>query len=154
MSSLPKPTDTRPYRAPSATGPEITVTGKEQRQTLRQVGWLGGTGAFYALDEKPSLHEPGSFTPLWFIAHSDRIDEPAPAEDFTEYGHISQYPDGNRCAVSPMGTDRDSAAQQVREMDAMDQRNGPQFGRGVLVSRRVTRTAWVDVERMEETTRG
>lgn len=76
MSTLPKPPDTRPYRAMSATGPEVTVTGEDYRQTLRQVGWLGQTGAFYSLDEKPSAHEGGGFAPLWFIAHSDRIDEP------------------------------------------------------------------------------
>ena len=73
---LPRPENTRPYRAMSATGPEITLAGEDYRQTLRQVGWLGQTGAFYALDEKPSAHEAGSFTPLWFIAHSDRLDEP------------------------------------------------------------------------------
>lgn len=31
----------------------------------RQVGWIGQTGQFYALDEDPSRTERGSFAPLW-----------------------------------------------------------------------------------------
>ena len=81
MSSLPAPENVRPYRAMSASGPEITVTTDLYRQTLRQVGWLGQTGAFYSLDEKPSEHEGGGWAPLYFIAHSDRLDDLAPDQD-------------------------------------------------------------------------
>lgn len=76
--SRPKPADSRPYRRQSETGPEMVTTTDTHRQTWRQVGWIGQTGAFYSLDEKPSLTEPGSFSPLWFIAHADRLDD-APA---------------------------------------------------------------------------
>lgn len=75
MSSAPKPPDTRPYRRESETGPEMVTTTDDYRQTWRQVGWLGQTGAFYSLDEKPHLTEPGSFSPLYFIAFADRRDD-------------------------------------------------------------------------------
>lgn len=39
---------------------------KRDRVTLRQVGWLGhsGAGTFYRMDETPI--EPGGFTPIYF----------------------------------------------------------------------------------------
>lgn len=73
--------DKRPYRAMSATGPEIDVVGtplgadRPVRHTLRQVGWLGQTGAFYTLDEEVHPYERGSFSPLYFMAHSDYVVE-------------------------------------------------------------------------------
>ena len=72
----------RPYRAPSEPGDEWVVThavldgsGRRTRYTLRQVGWHGQSGAFYSLDEDPKSYEPGSWSPLWVIAHTDRRDE-------------------------------------------------------------------------------
>ncbi|MEU0710933.1 hypothetical protein ABZ508_26580 [Streptomyces lavendulocolor] len=47
-----------------------TVT-LDRNQLWRQVGWHGQTGAFYALDEKPADHEPGSFGPLWVLVDSE-----------------------------------------------------------------------------------
>jgi hypothetical protein len=71
-----------------AEGPERVVTekrsdGRRWSITLRQVGWIGQSGDFYSLDENPSPTEPGSFAPLWFIAHSDEIE---PAEQETTNG--------------------------------------------------------------------
>ncbi|MFE7395692.1 hypothetical protein [Streptomyces sp. NPDC057557] len=79
------PADRRPYRPMSATGPELVVTTDTHRLDLRQVGWLGQTGAFYALDEKPlgDGHERGGVAPLYFPAHSDRLDDLAPDDDST-----------------------------------------------------------------------
>lgn len=74
----------RPNRAMSATGPEIAVVGtplgndRPVRHTLRQVGWLGQTGALYSLDEDPRPTEPGSYAPLYFIAHSDYVPDDDP----------------------------------------------------------------------------
>lgn len=73
--SRPKPADTRPYRRQSEPGPEKTTRTDTARQTWRQVGWLGQSGAFYSLDERPSETEAGSFSPLWFIARADRLDD-------------------------------------------------------------------------------
>lgn len=58
------PPDIRPYRAQSAGGPE-RVCGQGNQTVLRQIGWHGQSGAFYALDEDPSKHELGSFSPLY-----------------------------------------------------------------------------------------
>ena len=74
------PPDHRPYRRLSEPGDEKTVIstapdGRKVRHTLRQVGWHGQTGAFYALDESPHLYETGSYAPMWVIAHSDRLDD-------------------------------------------------------------------------------
>lgn len=71
----PRPADTRPYRRQSEPGPEKTTRTDTARQVWRQVGWLGQSGAFYALDERPSETEAGSFSPLWFIARAERIDD-------------------------------------------------------------------------------
>lgn len=78
--SYAKPKNVRPYRSLTIPGDEVTavVTGQDERKTrntYRQVGWIGQTGAFYALGEKPAETEPGSFAPLWFVAFSDRLDE-------------------------------------------------------------------------------
>ncbi|MGX9924128.1 hypothetical protein ACWIG4_30240 [Streptomyces sp. NPDC002248] len=72
------PVNMRPYRLMSESGPEITVltNNDEDRTVFRQVGWLGATGAFYGLDESPSDHERGSMAPLYFPAHSDRVETP------------------------------------------------------------------------------
>lgn len=72
--------DRRPHRALSEPGDEWVVThavpsGRKTRYTLRQVGWHGQTGAFYSLDEDPKPYEPGSWSPLWIVAHTDRLDE-------------------------------------------------------------------------------
>lgn len=66
-----KPPNVRPYRAQHEPGTEVSALVGDWRQTLRQVGWQGQTGAFYSLDEDPSPFEPGSFSPLWVVAHSD-----------------------------------------------------------------------------------
>lgn len=74
--NLPAPTDRRPYRGQHEPGDERTVysvdpTGRVMNLTLRQIGWQGQSGAFYALGEHPSDHEPGSFSPIWVVAHAD-----------------------------------------------------------------------------------
>ena len=66
---------TRPNRPMHAEGPEQVVTYEDSRRCiLRQVGWIGQTGDFYSLDEDPMPTEPSGFTPLWFVAHSDKIE--------------------------------------------------------------------------------
>jgi len=79
---------TRPNRPMHAEGPEQTVIdewsdGRRFRLTMRQVGWIGQSGDFYSLDENPGKTEPGSFSPLWFVAHEDQIE---PAEQETTNG--------------------------------------------------------------------
>jgi hypothetical protein len=69
------PPDRRPYRRMSATGPEQTFTTSDHSYVFRQLGWLGQSGAFYSLDEKPSEHERGGWAPLYLLAHADRTDE-------------------------------------------------------------------------------
>lgn len=73
----------RPNRKMSATGNEQSVvrteqTGQRVNLVLRQVGWIGQTGDFYSLDEDPSPTEPGSFAPLWFVAHEDVLEDLEP----------------------------------------------------------------------------
>ncbi|MEU0665728.1 hypothetical protein ABZ506_07155 [Streptomyces lavendulocolor] len=65
------PANTRPYRRLSEAGPEMRTVTLDRNQLWRQVGWHGQTGAFYALDEKPADHEPGSFGPLWVLVDSE-----------------------------------------------------------------------------------
>jgi hypothetical protein len=70
---------TRPNRPQHAEGPEHTLVdecsdGRRFRLTMRQVGWIGQSGDFYSLDENPVPTEPGSFSPLWFVAHTDKIE--------------------------------------------------------------------------------
>jgi len=73
----PRPPDHRPYRFQHATGEEWAITSTqgdtEVRTVLRQVGWHGQSGAFYALDEDPSPFEKGSFSPLWLCVDHDRV---------------------------------------------------------------------------------
>jgi hypothetical protein len=76
--NLPAPTDRRPYRGTSESGDEqivysIDATGRVMDRVYRQIGWHGQSGAFYALGERPSDHEPGSYSPIWVIAHADDI---------------------------------------------------------------------------------
>lgn len=47
--------------------------GTRAELTLRQVGWIGGTGAFYDLGEDPRPTEPASFAPLWMVAAGERL---------------------------------------------------------------------------------
>jgi DNA-binding XRE family transcriptional regulator len=63
----------RPHRPMSAEGPEQVLWAKDGTRdyVLRQVGWIGQSGAFYSLDEDPALTERGGFSPLLFTAHSD-----------------------------------------------------------------------------------
>jgi len=69
--SKPAPPNTRPYRRESEVGTEMRTMTLEAEQTWRQVGWHGQSGAFYALDEHPSRHEPGSFGPLWVLVDNE-----------------------------------------------------------------------------------
>jgi hypothetical protein len=82
MKAQPPP-DHRPHRAMYATGPELVVTTSTYRLDLRQVGWIGQTGAFYSLDEKPleDGYERGGVAPLYFPAHADRLDYLQPDDD-------------------------------------------------------------------------
>ena len=71
----------RPAHPASLPGSErVTYTEDGQRRQLwRQVGWHGGSGAFYALPEDPSSHEQGSFAPLWILVDDEPVleaDEP------------------------------------------------------------------------------
>lgn len=61
------PSDRRPYRRLSEPGTEMRTMTLQGNQTWRQVGWHGQSGAFYALDERPADHEPGSYSPLWVM---------------------------------------------------------------------------------------
>lgn len=61
-------------RRTTETGPD----GRRYDVVWRQVGWIGGTGAMYALHENPAPTEPGSFAPLWreaWCERSDRFDD-------------------------------------------------------------------------------
>jgi hypothetical protein len=71
------PADHRPHRRLSETGPEKTITTTDGRRILlRQVGHHGQTGAFYALDEKPSLTERGGWGALWALVDDEPVYEP------------------------------------------------------------------------------
>ncbi|MGA5009027.1 hypothetical protein ACPCDX_29065 [Streptomyces koyangensis] len=75
MSKLPPPPNRRPHRKMHEPGHTLIVTTDAYRHDLRQVGHLGQSGAFYSLDENPMLHEAGGWAPLYFIPHSDRLDD-------------------------------------------------------------------------------
>lgn len=78
------PPNIRPYANPLDTGKEWHTTTADSKQYWRQIGWLGGSGAFYALNERPGDHEPGSWGPLWSLLENDRIEEPeVPSVDQT-----------------------------------------------------------------------
>lgn len=70
LSELP---DRRPHRAACEPGDELHIVADGRSMTFRQIGWHGQSGAFYALDEDPSLYEPGSFGPLWILAHNEAV---------------------------------------------------------------------------------
>lgn len=65
----------RPHRWAHATGEHRrTETHRgARRQIWRQVGWHGGSGFFYSLDEDPSRYEPASFQPLWILVDDEEI---------------------------------------------------------------------------------
>lgn len=66
------PADRRPYRqAHESGGSTMRTHTLDAAQTWRQIGWHGQTGAFYALDEKPADHEPGSWGPLWILVDNE-----------------------------------------------------------------------------------
>jgi hypothetical protein len=73
----------RPHRWAHATGDEYRTVvhhpNGTRRQIWRQVGWHGGSGYFYTLDEDPGLHEPASFSPLWILVDDEEI--PTDADD-------------------------------------------------------------------------
>jgi hypothetical protein len=61
----------------SETGTERTTHTLTGVQTWRQVGWIGQSGAFYSLSEPIEVvqaGEPGSYSPLWFLAWDERVD--------------------------------------------------------------------------------
>jgi len=70
----PAAPDVRPHRSASAPGQEITIHTDGRVLVWRQIGWHGGSGAFYALGEDPSRFERGSFRPLWILADNE-LDE-------------------------------------------------------------------------------
>lgn len=72
MSQTIPPKDRRPYRrASEGGGSEMRTVTLDSNQTWRQIGWHGQSGAFYALDEKPSDHELGSWSPLWILVDNE-----------------------------------------------------------------------------------
>lgn len=79
------PPDRRPYQPPPTGFHGRTVyrtepTGQVIRETLRQVGWHGLSGALYALDEDPTRHEPAGFAPVWQTVSGARVAVPDTAE--------------------------------------------------------------------------
>lgn len=74
------PPNVRPNRRLSSDGPELTrYTHNGYGETLRQVGWHGQTGDFYALGEEVSQYEPGSIGPLYAIVDCEPIVNGEPA---------------------------------------------------------------------------
>lgn len=73
--------NTRPYRRAHLPGDERITYANGNRQTWRQLGWHGQSGAFYALGEDPSRHEPGSFSPLWLLVDDEVVLAPASEEE-------------------------------------------------------------------------
>jgi hypothetical protein len=124
--------DTRPRRLLSEEGPEAVTTGYGVRQTWRQVGWLGASGAFYALDEPHMEHEPGGVSGMFVIAHADRLDD-CGVEQRTEWG--ARFEDG---LVAERPT-REAAELSARSI------NG-RHGTARLVTRQVVTTPWTDAE--------
>lgn len=90
-----KPPSRRPYRWMSETGPVLTVQTDTSRLYLRQVGWIGQSGAFYSLDETHTKYERGGVAPLYFPAHSDRLADLAP-DNGTEVQLSNLVADGLR----------------------------------------------------------
>lgn len=74
------PPNNRPNRSLSCDGPELThFTHNGYVETLRQVGWHGQSGDFYALDEPAVPHEPGSVGPLYAVVDCEPIVSGDPA---------------------------------------------------------------------------
>ena len=69
------------YPGPVLTGvdtsTEMTTRTLSADQTWRQVGWLGQSGRVYSLSDDPAATEPGSWEPLWILAHNE---PPVPVE--------------------------------------------------------------------------
>jgi hypothetical protein len=69
--------DRRPSRQGWESGPEIRVFWDDDsrivHQTMRQIGWHGQSGAFYALGEDPGPEETGSWTPIWVVVHASEL---------------------------------------------------------------------------------
>ena len=63
-------------------------------------------------------------------------------EEFTEYGYLVEYPDGTRCFMSFLGTDRERALGQFNTLEV-----GLEAIRLVFVSRRVTQSPWTEESR-------
>lgn len=84
-------------------------------------------------------------------------EQQAPAEAFTEYGYCVEYANGRRCDISPLGTDKASAWATLANYAEADQCSLARatrltrdcYGRLILASRDVTRTAWTDVDAQE-----
>jgi len=96
---LPRPADTRPYVPMHASGHEIRTRSDDgtRRHRWRQVGWQGQTGALYGLGEKPSEHEPGSFSPMYVMVDSDPL-------DLDDEPRVGPFEDGYRSAPVPPGS--------------------------------------------------
>lgn len=77
--TLPAPPDNRPYVPMHEPGHEIRTLSLDgtRKHRWKQVGWQGQTGAIYGLGEKPQLHEPGSFSPLYVMVDSDYVELPS-----------------------------------------------------------------------------
>ncbi len=65
----------RPIQLLHEPGPEMRTITKDRVQRWRQYGWIGQSGALYALHEDPSKTEPGSFSPLWMLDENEDQDE-------------------------------------------------------------------------------
>ena len=69
------------------------------------------------------------------------------AEQFTEYGYLTENDKGFRCAVSPLyASTHEEAAHWVRVYENSSCRTDVRY---VLVAREVTRTAWTDLPHKE-----
>lgn len=71
----PCPPDHRPYRPAHLTANERTTRTDTHRQTWRQIGWHGQSGAFYTIGEDPTQYESASFSPLWLLVENEPIDD-------------------------------------------------------------------------------
>lgn len=99
------PPDNRPYRRASEPGDETTIDSRGGiRHTFRQVGWHGQTGAFYSLDEDPSKHEPGSFSPLWLQVFAEPILENDEEDDHINTDALDEAIDMDLEAIREAGT--------------------------------------------------
>jgi hypothetical protein len=100
----------RPHRPMSAEGPEQVLWAKDGTRdyVLRQVGWIGQSGAFYSLDEDPALTKRGGFSPLLFIAHSD-------AREVGDTGQADEPQRDDVHCVLPNYHDGDCATERDRQ---------------------------------------